>query len=621
MLENVLYFNQRFSPDMLFFSGLVSCLLIVLLAKGFQRINVKADPIASLIFGLVSIASITAIFKSGLGTMLWCNMFLILLVNVKGMRLHLPSIHLGINAHVLFVVLYCFYFVFKAITSVNWIEGELCFANYDSAFYARLVDYLLTTGKENYYMDSVYPEIRGVRLYHYTEHWFAAFVKILSGSGSSLMLFELVVNPILYSLCTVSIASLAPQRKNSLILILLFTLTSLSGFSAIELNTVLQDWVPIEVLRAWGPLNYPKITIAVICLTLLYRAARVGRYSVFLFYSMFLVINYITYLPTIVILITGLGAFKYASNLTEVSGVKKSATIIIAVTVPMAAWFVINPYFQCEATSTPISLLTETIFRHGLSVMLMNALYVVLSFGPVLLLLLIIGLRKVDFVTLLLTLSLVALSIFVSGLMSFNDQSFQLFQNVSIPVLNVFFLLFILYNIGKTPNYRISLVLVLFLSMLAFRETRSDSKVTFDELRKADAFFGSDDDLRTAFIRSDKALTSLHGKHPSLNPPAQWICGMYNTYLPSSINELSWNPSETLYSEKEYQYRCGSPFFLFLEKNGQSSSHKDSMQCLFVLENEIHLLEVERGAQIKGLFPLGFSDSLRLDNGTIIYKM
>jgi hypothetical protein len=577
--------------------------------------------VTALVFAVITISTITAVIFSSGKTMLLANMPLIFLALLKDMRFELKKQRLGVDSVVLFTFLYLFFFGFAFITSIDWVDGSLRFAHYDSSFYARLVDYLAETGRENYYMDVVYPDQRPMKLYHYTEHWFAVFIKSIEANASGLILFEFVVNPILYSLCATCLLAVVKTEKVNFGWALAIVLFGLSGFVAVELKRVIPEWVPVDILRGWAPLSYPKITIAVICMTLIFRAFRAERLETVIFYSSLLVVNYITYFPAVLSFCLLLVAFHVATRPLSFHSLTRIGIVFFVLGPSFTIWGFVSPHDPCVIPRTPVDLIVETILDHSVQIAVSNSLYLLISFLPILLLLLLLGVSMNDFGAVALTACIVLCSVFTASIMCFHDQSFQVFQNVSLPILNILFAIIVGRSWSSLSKLRVGILLLILTSVFVWRTKNKVSYVSFDTLRQADKFFEGSKSFRTGFIRSEQSLSSLHGKYPSLNPPGQWICGMYSGYFPSSINELSWTPKESLHRSKELEYRCNSPFYLFVDNRVGTEFTIEELQRSFLRENDIEFIEVENGSRFLQRLTLEPKDSLCLDNGTIIYRL
>ena len=614
------------NPHLLTLFGVGAAVCLVLL--GVQKILKYLFPNESgyvlLLFSLICISSVTAIYFTNANTMMWANI-IVLLAYLKvakgGFSDQKPS-HSGVALP--FLALYVAFFLINVFTCIDFELGIVRVSTYDSPFYARLVDYLMLHGVENYELNSIHADVIGVRLYHYTENWFTAFCKIGAATTPTIFIQQFVTIPIFFSMCVLAFYEAVKEQSISTPFAMGFSLIVLGGVALPEVVKLMPEGMPFTALRAWSPLTAPKVSVAYMILPLVLVQTNNRRFEYQLLLYILLAVNYITFLPAILTLFSVVAAYKLFKSELNRKIIQNTLILVIAAAVPILIWLLYNPSQAPEVnTSAPeLSKLLHFYLNYGVSIFGVSIISLLLLFGPIAIVVLVLARKNLPVFTPFKSAAILVVgSIVAYIILGYEVESFQLFQNVAIPTLNVYFLLVLLKSMAySSKRVRIICISVL-LSVTAVRfVTTPQMLTTVSEMQRVQNFFRETEGAKTGFIRTKESMSALRGKSPYLKPPAESILAAVNKYQPMSLNELSWDISDGLYSKREAEYKRSSPLFNFSQEQKLGGQSVIEVQKKFLQANNIRFLEVEPGAEV--IVPHSqITDSLEMDNGTKVYSI
>lgn len=608
----------------LFAFGAAVILVLLGVQKALKFLFSNENEYVVLLFSVICISSVTAIYFTSGNTMMWANI-LVLLVYWKFAKREPSNQDASVSGLVWpFIFLYVMFFLANVFTSIDFDAGIIRVSTYDSSFYARLVDFLMLHGVENYEMNPMHSDVIGVRLYHYTENWFAAFCKIGLADTPTIFIQQFVVIPIFFSMCVLAFYEAVRKQTVSSSFAMGFSLLVIGGVALPEITTLMPDGLPFGALRTWSPLTAPKVSIAYMILPMALAQTSNKRFEQQLLLYILLAVNYITFLPAVLTLFFVAAVYHYFRSKLNREVIVRAVVLVLAAALPILIWLFCNPVTAPEINVTLPGLneLLHFYLSHGISIFGVSVISLWLLFGPIALIILSLARKNLHvFVPLSSAAILVGGGIAAYILLGYEVESFQLFQNVAIPTLNVYFLLVLfktLVHYGKTVRIACMSVL-LFLLIVRFVST-PQPLTTVAEIQRIQRFFGKTDGVKTAFMRSKETMNSLRGKSPYLNPPAEPILAAINKYQPISINELSWNVGEDFYVKREAEYKRSSPLFNFLHEKKLGNQSINEVHRKFLKENDIRYLEVEPGAELAVPYNQ-IIDSLQMDNGTKVYKI
>ena len=608
----------------LFILGAAVILVLLGIQKVLKQFFLNEKESVLLLFAIICIASLTAIFFTGGNTMMWANLF-VLLAYLKISKRQ-PS---SMNSHVSSVswsllLLYGVFFIANVLASIDFGTGIIRVATYDSSFYARLVDFLMLHGVENYEMNPIHSDAIGVRLYHYTENWFAAFCKTGMSDTPTIFIQQLVVIPIFLAVCVLAFFDAVKEHATSYRFTLYFSLLVVGGVALPEVVKLVPEGMPFSALRSWSPVAAPKVSIVYMILPLALTKTSNRQVEQKLLLYTLLAINYVTFLPAVLALLFVGAGYQLVKAKMNRKVLESALFLGAAAVLPIITWLFYNPV-KAPAVNASIPNLNELVhfyLSHGISIFGVSVISLLLLFGPIAIVVFTLARKNLEVL-----IPFKSAAILVVGgiaayiILGYEVESFQLFQNVAIPTLNVYFLLVLfktLVNYGRTVRIVLTSVL-LFVLIVRFVKTPV-ALTNAVEIQRVQSFFGEVTQVRTAFIRNTETTSTLRGKSPYLNPPAEPILAAMNNYEPISINEHSWNMGDGFYAKREAEYKQSSALFNFVSEKQLEGQSVVEVQRKFLKENNIRYLEVEEGAEL--VVPYNqVVDSLRMDNGSTVYKL
>lgn len=601
---------------------------VVLVLLGVQKILRHLFPNESeyllLLFTVICISSLTAIYFTRGNTMMWANIIVLLayLKIVKGQ----PSNRSSSESSLVwpFVFLYVVIFLVNVFVSIDFGAGIVRVSTYDSPFYARLVDFMMLHGVENYEMNPIHSDLIGVRPYHYTENWFTAFCKMGIASVPTIFIQQFVVNPILFSMCVLAFYVAVKEQMVSSSFALGFGLLVLVGVALPEIVKLMPENVSFVALRSWSPITAPKMSVVYMILPLALAQTGSKRFEQQLLLYILLVVNYITFLPAILILFSVVAVYQYIKSNLNRKAVQRAMVLIVAAALPFLTWLVCNPVKAQEVNVSRLGLneLLQFYLNHGISIFGVSIISLLLLFAPITMVILILARKNLHVFIPFTAAGILVFGGIVSNIvLGYEIESFQLFQNVAIPTLNVYFLLVLyraLANFNRTVRI-VCLSVLLIVFMVRFVAT-PPHLTTIAEIQRVQSFIGTTDGEKTGFIRNQESMGALAGKNPYLRPPAESILAAINNYEPISLNDLSWDIGDNLYVKQEADYKRSSALINYVHEKKLEHQSINEVQRKFMEEYNIRFLEVELGAEL--IVPHNqIIDSLQMDNGTKVYKL
>ncbi|MBP9153019.1 MAG: hypothetical protein KBF73_12100 [Flavobacteriales bacterium] len=589
-----------------------------------KRIFPNESEYVLLLFTVICISSLTAIYFTRGNTMMWANIIVLAAYRkiVKGEPSNRSSTELNLLWP--FVFLYIMFFVANVFAGIDFGAGIVRVSTYDSPFYARLVDFMMLHGVENYEMNPIHSDLIGVKLYHYTENWFTAFCKIGIPDVPTIYIQEFLVNPIFFSICVLAFYEAIREQAVSTWFTMGFSLLVIVGVALPEITMLLPADTAFNTLRSWSPLATPKMSIVYMILPLALAQTGSRRFEQQLLLYILLVVNYITFFPAILILFTVVAVYQYLKSKWNRKEMEKAVVLIVAASLPIVIWLLYNTVKSPEVdVSMPgVTEMLQFYLSHGISIFGVAIISLLLLFSPIAIVTLALARKNVH-----VFFDFQSASILVVGgiasyiLLGYEVESFQLFQNVAIPTCNVFFLL-VLFNAltycGRTV--RVASISVLLLVLVVRLSSPNLPLTTVSEIQRTKAFFPNTEVMTTAFIRNKETMKTLRGKSPRLNPPAESILAALNNYQPISINELSWDIGNGFYVKQEANFKSSSALINYVHEKKLEHLSVIEVQRKFLEENDIQFLEIERGAEL--IVPHNqIIDSLQMDNGTKVYKL
>jgi len=571
------------------------------------------------VFGFVTLGFLTAVWFTRGNTALWPAFILVSIGLWYGRKCAGVCTTKTLIEFAYLISLYTVFFILM-LTLVFNNAGNLVVSNYDTPFYVRLVEYLLSTGNESYYMERLYPEEVGVWPYHYLEHWVAALLKILTPNIPTIFSFDLVLNPLLFSLSTLGFFHLIrATTKNTGIVVYFLAPMIVFGIAIPEIVDLFPNSIPFNLNRSWSPIEQPKAAVVYMFLSPILLAVHTRNISLIWVMSMLLGVCFIPTIPAITfsaILLTVWLVMVGEINWRK--ALRISTLVILVASVGLGGWLGYNSQAESVGHHTSIDVIITFYQHHVAGVLGLTVISSFIIFLPALFLL--TEIRRVN-----MEITFFVLLLYVSGILAyaalgFEFQSFQLFQTISIPAATCLFLLLAVAVMNTKNRLWFKILVFALLFHTAFtRITRYGFVLASSEEIADLSSFVKETDVRTAFIKNpNEYLGALSGKNPYLYFPIEQLHATSSTYHSFSLNELSWHVESELY-EDEYRYKRFSDFCKFVEHEGLQDAPIEAQQKAFLVKNNIHYLEASAMADISAL-NLTIIDSLVFKNGSRLYK-
>ncbi|MCF8275491.1 MAG: hypothetical protein K9J17_02060 [Flavobacteriales bacterium] len=605
----------------IYFSGitvlLVLALFSLLLCRHVGEQQRKVLPI----FAFVTLGFLTAVWFTRGNTSLW-PAFILVIVGLWHGEKHINSSVLGktlVEVAYLFF-LFTGFFILMFILSSNR-DGDLIISNYDTPFYVRLVEHLMLTGNESFYLERLYPEENGVLLYHYLEHWLAAFIKIITPNIPTIYSFDLVLNPLLFSLATLGFFHLVgavTKRTDGFVYMLAPIIVF--GIATPEIVDALPSGIPCNLNRSWSPFEQPKAAVAYIFLSPLLLAVHIRHLKQLWIMSMLLGVCFIPTIPTVTLsamLITVLWVLLLEVNWQK--ALISAATSVLIASLGLGIWLVFN--YKAKSFGGQITADEILAFYHHYAVGIIGVSVIssVVIFLPALILL--TAIRRLNLEIVVFVLSLYGFGLICYASLGFEFESFQLFQTISLPALTSLLLLLAAVILIKSNHILLRAVVFVFLVLVANTRIVNYGFIIAKGQEIIDLkSFVTQEDVQTAFIRNPKEYEgAVQGKQPYLHFPIEQLHSTSSSYHSFSLNELSWQVVSPLYQE-EYRFKEFSSFCRFVNHEGVQDSSLESQQRTFLVKNNIHYLEASAMSDISAL-NLTIVDSLVFQNGSRLYRL
>lgn len=481
----------------------------------------------------------------------------------------------------------------------------------DYILYAKIAKYLSETGQENGFnhlniLDSYY---NGIEPYHFFDLWGASLLNEFSGISHYLGL-RLIIYPMFYFLFFIGTICLF-KRKTYLNLLIAFLIIWLGGFfiSIIEYNSCFRFLSELS-LNLFSPGRY-KLSYFYVFILISFLLFQNKQYIFALLCFLGLSIANIISAPTILITLFLINIVSLKLKFVSKKFFLKIFFYLIIFSVLFLLFFTI---FKGERSglagaeiTTPLKLIRESIsiqdLRTQRNIIVSSLIYLLFLYFPFIFLIRIYRSRSIN-ILLIIVLLLIVISLATWALLFYELNSSQIFTNFSIPALNVFAIILVVYGINnemlsfkKNSKLSISLILLLFIIIGV------NIINTYSQISKQKIQLHTNNYLRevcnsikegelVASYKSSKDMSGMHSKYNAVYPLGSYLF-LFNKNVNSvNISDLD-TPIDTTSNmniNRSYKAIRDGLFFRFSKMAKNENLNKDELIMKFIKDYNIKFI-------------------------------